>query len=336
MRKIQGILLFWILLLCTACELALLDSPPENTHRENFDTLWEVMNERYSLFAYKKIDWDSLRNVYLPLALQAQNDTELYDVMAAMLHTLRDGHVNLRTPFDISRYLPYRDHPANYSFDVLEQNYLGDYRITGYLLNQEIDGVGYIHYRSFATPILDSELDFVIERFADLPGVVIDIRNNEGGNPANGLKIISRIISGRTRLFSYQLKTGPGPNDFSDKKDIFLDPDTENPKFPGKIVVLTNRVVYSAGSYFAAYTKALPQVVLMGDDTGGGCGVPAGYDLPNGWYFNYSSTIGYTVNGLNFESGVPVDIRVSMTREDMAAGRDPILERAIEYVKTGN
>jgi len=335
MKKLTGIWTLCILLVCGSCEQLFLDSQPENTNAENFDILWEVMNERYSLFEYKKIDWDSVRNVYRPLALQAQSDTELYDVFESMLNTLRDGHVNLRTPFDISRYLPYLGEPANYSFDVLEQNYLGDYRITGFLLNQEIDGVGYIHYRSFATPILDSELNYVIDRFKDLPGVIIDIRNNEGGDPANGLKIMSRIIKERTKLFSYQLKNGPGTNDFSDEKEIFLDPDTENPSFNGRIVVLTNRTVYSAGSYFSAYTKALPNVPLIGDDTGGGCGVPAGYDLPNGWYFNYSSTIGYTVNGLNFEAGVPVDIRVEMTPEDIAAGRDPILERAIEYVKTG-
>ncbi|WP_439473403.1 S41 family peptidase [Algoriphagus formosus] len=336
MKKLTGIWTLWILLVCGSCEQLFLDSQPENTNAENFDILWEVMNERYSLFDYKKIDWDSVRNVYRPLALQAQSDTELYDVFASMLNTLRDGHVNLRTPFDISRYLPYLGEPANYSFDVLEQNYLGDYRITGFLLNQEIDGVGYIHYRSFATPILDSELNYVIDRFKDLPGVIIDIRNNEGGDPANGLKIMSRIIKERTKLFSYQLKNGPGTNDFSDEKEIFLDPDTENPSFNGRIVVLTNRAVYSAGSYFSAYTKALPNVPLIGDDTGGGSGVPAGYDLPNGWYFNYSSTIGYTVDGLNFEGGVPVDIRVEMTPEDIAAGRDPILERAIEYVKRGN
>ena len=292
MKKQFQTLSLLLLLACTSCEQLFLESQPDNTNAENFDILWEVMNERYSLFDYKKIDWDSVRNVYRPLALQAQSDTEVYDVFAAMLNTLRDGHVNLRTPFDISRYFPYLGEPANYSFDVLEQNYLGDYRITGYLLNQEIGGVGYIHYRSFATPILDSELDFVVDRFKNLPGVIIDIRNNEGGDPVNGLKIMSRIIKERTKLFSYQLKNGPGPTDFSEEKEIFLDPDTDSAGFNGRIVVLTNRVVYSAGSYFSAYTKALPQVILMGDDTGGGSGVPAGYDLPNGWYFNYSSTIG--------------------------------------------
>ncbi len=336
MKKLTGIMTLLTMLFCLSCEQILLDSPPENTNAENFDILWQVMNERYSFFDYKKIDWDSVKNVYRPIALQAQNETMLYDVMAAMLNTLRDGHVNLRTPFDISRYLPYLEAPSNYSFDILERNYLGDYRITGYLLNQEINGVGYIHYRSFTSTILESELDLVVERFKSLPGVIIDIRNNEGGNPENGLKIAARLIEERTKIYSYQTKNGPGPNDYSPQKEVFLNPNTESPHFEGRVVVLTNRKVYSAGSYFSAYIKAIDGAILMGDDTGGGSGVPAGYELPNGWYFNYSSTIGSTVNGLNFEAGVPVDIRVQMTPDDVAEGKDPILERAIEYIKTGS
>lgn len=336
MKKLTRILTGILLLALTSCEQIFLDSPPKNTNTENFDVLWEVMKERYSFFDYKKINWDSIQTVYRPLAIQAKSETELYDIMAAMLNTLRDGHVNLRTPFDISRYSPYLEAPANYSFDVLERNYLRDYRITGFLLNQEINGVGYIHYRSFVNPILESELDQVVARFKDLPGVIIDIRNNEGGNPENGLKIAARLIKERTKIYSYQSKNGPGPEDFTSKKDVFLDPNTDSPHFEGRVVVLTNRKVYSAGSYFSAYIKGIEGAILMGDDTGGGSGVPAGYDLPNGWYFNYSSTIGYTVQGLNFEGGVPVDIPVEMTSEDIAAGRDPILERAIEYVKTGN
>lgn len=336
MNKAMSLLFAGLMMAFSGCENLFFDSEMKNTNADNFDVLWKTMKERYVLFDYKKINWDSLQTVYRPLALQADNDQELFDVMAKMLNTLRDGHVNLRTPFDISEYFPYLNSPANYSFDVLERNYLGDYLVTGYLLNQEIAGVGYIHYRSFTSPILDEELNFVLERFRGLPGVIIDIRNNEGGNPANGLKMASRMIKERTKLFSYQQKIGAGPDDFSEEKAVFLNPDFKNSSFEGRIVVLTNRKVYSAGSYFAAYIKGIPNAVLMGDNTGGGCGVPAGYDLPNGWYFNYSSTIGYTVEGLNFENGVPVDISVSMTQNDIAAGRDPILERAIRFIKTGN
>lgn len=337
MRKLnQSIAILLISFLVCSCESLFIDSDPKSDNEENFNVLWNTLNERYSFFEFKKINWDSVGDVYRPLAIQAESEKQLFDVMAAMLNTLKDGHVNLRSPFDISRYSPYLEAAPNYSFDVLERNYLGKYRITGYLLNQEIQGVGYIHYKSFVNPILDSELDEVINRFKGLRGVIIDIRNNGGGNPANGLKMAARMINERTKIYSYQLKDGSGKTDFSEEKEVFLNPAQDLPMFPGKIVVLTNRAVYSAGSYFSAYIKGIPSAILMGDITGGGSGVPAGFELPNSWYFNFSSTIGYTVDGINFESGVPVDIAASMTSADIAAGKDPILERAIRYIKTGN
>lgn len=329
------ILLGMALIFLTGCTQLWIEDDPKNTYPENFEVIWNTLDQRYTFFDYKKIDWDSVRTVFQPLAASSKTDEEFFDHMASMLNTLRDGHVNLRSQFDVSRYLPYLNAPANYSFDVLERNYLGNYRITGFLLNQEIEGVGYIHYRSFVNPILDSELDQVIDRFAELPGVIIDIRNNGGGNPENGLKMARRMISQPTHIFSYQNKIGPGRQDLSPIKEISLNPNADKKRFTGRIVVLTNRYVYSAGSYFAAYIKGIPNAVLIGDDTGGGSGVPAGFDLPNGWYFNFSSTIGYTVDGLNFENGVPVDIEASTLPEDIAAGKDPILERAIRYIKTG-
>ncbi|MBC6368078.1 S41 family peptidase [Algoriphagus sp. AK58] len=319
-----------------ACNQLFVEEDPENNFSNNFEILWKTLDQRYPFFEFKKINWDSIYQVYKPLAVSSKNDKEFFDRMAAMLSSLRDGHVNLRTPFDISTYKPYADADPNYSFDVLQRNYLGDYQITGNLINQEIDGVGYIHYRSFKDKILDSELDEVVGRFANLPGVVIDIRDNNGGNPENGLKMARRMISEPTHIYSYQNKTGPGRNDLGELKMVLLEPIKDRPMFKGRIVVLTNRTVFSAGSYFAAYMVGIPQAILMGDRSGGGSGVPAGHDLPNGWYFNFSSSIGYTVDGFNFENGVPVDIEVKMTSKDIALGKDPILERAIQYIKTGN
>ena len=144
------------------------------------------------------------------------------------------------------------------------------------------------------------------------------------------------MISEPTHIYSYRTKVGPDKSELGELKKILLDPELDKPKFKGRIVVLTNRGVYSAGSYFAAYIRGIPNAILMGDKTGGGSGVPAGHDLPNGWYFNFSSTIGYTVDRINFENGVRVDIEVSATSEDLAKGKDPILERAIQYIKNGS
>src|SRR5680860_1249208 len=210
----------WILLAIlslNSCEVFLTEKDPDNNYEENFEKVWSIINNRYSLFGVKEVNWDDIYLTYKPRALSAKNDYEFFAVLNEMLSTLKDGHVNLHAPFDISRYQPYLDSPENFDFDLLERHYLTDLKITGYLLNQGLRGVGYIYYGSFRKPIND---------------------------------------------------------DFSPIQKIFLEPPKDMPRYSGKVVVLTNRKVYSAGSYFAAAIKALPQAILMGDHTGGGSGVP--------------------------------------------------------------
>lgn len=327
---------FGLLIFCLGCEEIFFEPDTKQDPEANFDYLWNSFSERYSLFDYKQIDWDSVYSVYRPQVTNATDEEALFDIMSNMLNSLEDGHTNLRSPFDISRYFPYLETAPNFNFDLVERNYLGsDYRITGYLLNQVLDDVGYIYYRSFVQSINDWELDSVIHRFerANVKGVIIDVRHNEGGNPANGLKILSRLIDTRTHIYSSQQKSGPGRNEFGSVQQIFLDPEEDHPHFPGKVVVLTNRKVYSAGSYFAAGVSALQNVEIVGDTTGGGSGVPAGFDLPNGWACNYSSTIGTLTNGFNFEGGVPPDDYVEIDPTDAANGVDTIIEYALAKIR---
>ena len=317
------------------CEEILFKKDQVNDPVNNFDYLWTNMSERYSLFEYKSINWDSVYAVFRPRVNQNTPNDQLFDIMAEMLNGLKDGHTNLRAQMDISRYFPYLQAPQNFNYSLVERNYLVDFRFTGYLQNQILDDVGYIYYRSFGNPIQNWELDTVINRFnkAGVKGVIIDVRDNEGGNPENGRKMLSRMINKRTHIYTSQQKNGTGRQDFASPQEIFLDPNTQDPHFPGKVIVLINRKVYSAGSYFSAGLRAIPEVLLMGDTTGGGSGVPAGFELPNGWTCNYSSTIGTLVTGINFEGGVPPDIYVTLDTIDVLIGVDTIIETALAKIR---
>ena len=141
-------------LLLISCEEAFFEDDTPQDPVANFDYLWNAFSERYSLFDYKNVDWDSVYNVYRPRVSSTTGDEELFEIMAEMLNSLRDGHTNLRSPFDISRYFPYLETNPNFNYDLVERNYLGeDFRFTGFLLNQVLDDVGYIYYRSFTQPI---------------------------------------------------------------------------------------------------------------------------------------------------------------------------------------
>jgi hypothetical protein len=85
---------------------------------------------------------------------------------------------------------------------------------------------------------------------------------------------------------------------------------------------------------FASYTSALPNVTTIGDWTGGGGGLPVGYQLSNGWHFRYSATKTLMLDNITeTELGVPVDIKVDMSVASRNTGIDDIMETALALVK---
>ncbi len=94
------------------------------------------------------------------------------------------------------------------------------------------------------------------------------------------------------------------------------------------IVVLINRNSYSATNFFAAFMSTLPNVTLIGDQSGGGGGVPVSFELPNGWMFRLSATRTYLPDSTNIETGIAPDIFQSTGPEDELKGVDAIIERA--------
>ncbi|MCA1760881.1 MAG: peptidase S41, partial [Bacteroidales bacterium] len=90
---------------------------------------------------------------------------------------------------------------------------------------------------------------------------------------------------------------------------------------------------YSSSNRFAQMMKSLPSAILMGDDTGGGGGIPAYGELPNGWIFRFSATQTVNPQGEHIENGVPVDVKVALNAEDEANGIDTILEAALDFIR---
>jgi hypothetical protein len=313
----------------SSCEELVIKKDPVNSPEENFDILWKTLNERYSFFAYKHIDWDSVYAVYRPRITAQTTERELWNTMSAMLDVLKDGHVNLHSEFDLYYYNWYLDAPSNFDRYLLDKSYWPTTERTGRLVNTVFKNgqIGYVYYNSFTLPITDDQLDYLAEKFKNTKGVIIDIRNNEGGNPINGFRLAQRIADQRRHIYTTVYKNGPGPQEFTAPDEAFLEP--KGQPFPKKIVLLTNRTVYSAANFFTAMLKAFPHVTIVGDRTGGGGGAPVGWELPNGWSFNFSSSITYLPDGFIIESGVEPHIRIDQTEADRLAGKDTILERAL-------
>ena len=80
--------------------------------------------------------------------------------------------------------------------------------------------------------------------------------------------------------------------------------------------------------------RLLPQVLIMGDRTGGGSGLPFSSELPNGWSVRFSACPILDINKKHTEFGIDPDVKVSITSEDILKGKDTILETAIKQLLT--
>jgi hypothetical protein len=313
-----------------------MEKEPADDPVNNFEYLWQTADEKYSFFEYKGIDWNAIYNEYRPQIYSDMKDGELFYVLADMLNRLEDGHVNLTAPFDVSRYSFKYDAPENFNFRLLQDNYIGwDYRITGSLINTsfERDGqsIGYIYYGSFSRTIQSADIDFAIANLWHTKGIILDLRSNSGGSVSNIYKLGSRFADEKRFIYSSVLKNGPGHNDFGNPANVYMEPAGAY-QYLNPVILLTNRDCFSATSFFATAMKAFPNVVQVGDTTGGGLGSPAGFELPNGWGYRFSVSRTLTPDGQNFENGVPPDITVWMDPQNELNGVDDIMEKAIEII----
>lgn len=301
----------------------------QNSPTGNFEALWQILDEHYCFFDYKQheygLDWNEVYHKYKVRVDDNMNEDQLFEVLCNMLSELRDGHVNLTYSMDYGRYWTWQEaYPKNFN-DSLERRYLGtDYKIASGLRYRILDdNIGYIRYESFQQPIGEGNLDDVLAYLALCRGLIIDIRNNGGGDLTTAELLAARFVHEKTLVGYMQHKTGTGHSDFSDMEPQYLEP-SRNIRWHKGVCVLTNRSVFSAANTFAVMMRALPNVKIVGDHTGGGSGMPMSNSLPNGWSVRYSACPMYDRDRQQTEFGIVPDIQVSIgTSED-----DEIIETA--------
>ncbi len=319
-----------ILFLCS-CEKVLLEKDLGSSNAvDNFEYLWNECNEKYSYFELKNIDWNMIKEEYSPKVYEGMTEDSLFKVLGEMLTELRDDHTNLFSDFNVSFYGVAYLSQANFDWRIIVDNYISqDYYISGpfshdFLENEQI---GYIRLSSFTGTIEETHLTYILNRYKDTQGLILDIRENGGGSIANVFTILRRFVETATLVNYSVIKTGPGYHEFSEPEPVIVQP-FDGIRYNKKVAILTDRGTYSSGSLLSLATKALPNIFLVGDTTGGGLGMPNGGQLPNGWTYRFSVTQSLTLDKQpDLENGVPPDIPVLFNWNNLAS--DEILNRAI-------
>jgi carboxyl-terminal processing protease len=69
-----------------------------------FDTVWDTVNRRYYDAKFQGVDWSAAAVTFGPKAVAANDDTELYGTLNAMLGLLHDGHTGAFSPAQAKDY----------------------------------------------------------------------------------------------------------------------------------------------------------------------------------------------------------------------------------------
>ena len=312
---------------------------PENNPKGNFEALWNIIDTRYCFLDYKQevygLDWNEVHKRYANRITSGMKDKALFQVLAEMLNELRDGHVNLSASHETSSYREWFDsYPSNFS-DTIQRIYLGkDYIQTAGLKYQILeDNLAYVYYESFSSGIGESNLDFLFDNIAICDGLILDVRNNGGGLLTMADRLASRFTNEKLLAGYWSYKTGPGHSDFSKPAPVYTEPSMDRIRWQKPVAVLTNRRSFSSTNDFVNRMKQMPNAVIIGDQTGGGSGLPFSSELPNGWSVRFSASPMFDPDLNHIEFGIEPDIKVDMKLEDMLKGKDTIIEKAREVLK---
>lgn len=335
MKHLNILFLLISLLNATSC---IREDVSGNTPEANFESLWEIIDEQYCFLEYKKqeygLDWDQVHDAYAKRITPSMGWEALFEVLSEMVAELRDGHVNLTSSLASSQYRQWFDsYPRNFS-DSIQSIYLKkDYNQSSGLTYQILENnIGYIYCSSFSNGIGDGNLDQTLNRLAICDGLIIDVRNNGGGNLTTAQKLAARFTNQKTLVGYMTHKTGKGHSDFSNPYPVYIEP-SNGIRWQKRAVVLTNRRSFSATNDFVNSMKQFPLITIVGDKTGGGSGLPFTSEIPCGWSIRFSASPMLDPQMNQIEFGINPDVKIDMTSEDMQKGKDTMIEYACKLLK---
>jgi tetratricopeptide (TPR) repeat protein len=334
----------------------------------NFDALWKMFDRNYGSFTPKRIDWDLLYRVYRPKVTSRTSDDELFEIMSLLLEHLNDNHVKIqsRRPRRFfrsgilgnlnrdarGRAIPIGYNIPDFSLDLVKEKYLrgrfkerlpatklaayfgGDFPL--YTFGRLKKDIGYFHIRNFDEAERTAAVaDEIVTEFRKARGLIVDIRGNGGGWDPVAKAIADRFADTRRLYMVTRTRNGPRHDDFTPPRYWYTEPKGPHP-FTKPVILLTHRWSISAADCFALAMRELPRVTNLGEFTSGAYSDEYWDTLPNGWMVSVANKLYLDAHGRSWEGiGTPPDIRLVNTREDIAAGRDRVLEAAMELLIAG-
>lgn len=189
------------------------------------------------------------------------------------------------------------------------------------------DNIAYVKLDEFSAPATDRLQAALKDLLAKKPqGLILDLRDNPGGFLQQAIYVSDQFLSSGIIVIERMAE--------GEAKTFRATPQGIAQDIP--MVVLVNGGSASASEIVAGALQDLGRAKLIGEQTFGKGSVQTARTLSNNGEMRVTIARWFTPNERAIHGeGLKPDIEVELTADDAQAGRDPQLDRAVEYLLTG-
>jgi hypothetical protein len=193
-------------------------------------------------------------------------------------------------------------------------------------------GFGYVDLQRLEAP----QVDAAFQAIRDTPGAIFDMR----GYPASyAFAVVARLARPGTLPASFGggMRYDGSSGSFDLEESLWRvegEPNVE--RYPGRLVVLADASSQSAAEHICLLIKSAADATFVGSRTSGANGAVTRTILPGGIVVNFTGQSVKHKDGSRLQRvGIVPDVEAHPTLAGIRAGRDEVLERAVEFLVRG-
>jgi carboxyl-terminal processing protease len=188
------------------------------------------------------------------------------------------------------------------------------------------DHIGYLAFNFWMLPMTERVRAGLDElRGQGMSALIIDLRGNPGGVGAMSIPIARMFLTQDASLGRLQMR------EFNQEFKIEGNPDA----FTGPLAILVDEGTASTSEIFALGMRDIGRVTIVGAGPSAGMALPSMIEtLPDGGLIQYVVGDYHSAQGTAAEGeGVVPETLVDESRADYVAGRDPVLDAAVDLLR---
>ncbi|RYZ27755.1 MAG: hypothetical protein EOP49_42045, partial [Sphingobacteriales bacterium] len=194
--------------------------------------------------------------------------------------------------------------------------------------------IGYIHMGKLRQPDVDSTMKALMNTKA----IIFDIRNYPQGTAWSITPMLTdtpkKAVLFDKPFVNYDYLRGG--EDQSTLKSYFTAMPGRGTVYKGKVIILCNETTQSQAEYSIMMFQGARPCTVIGSQTAGADGNVTEVVLPGGYTITFSGLGIYYPDGSPTQrSGIKVDIQSKPTIAGLKAGKDEVMDRALQFISTG-